>query len=661
MYDSFCQGGSNMLIFDIETNGLLDELTKIHTITIYDSISDEFKSYDKDECSRAIELLNNADICGHNIIAFDIPAIKKIYPSFSPRSVTDTLVQLRLAYADIKERDVSQKNIPTKLYGSHSLKAWGYRLGVLKGDFAETTNWAEWSKEMSEYCKQDVVVTKAIFEHLKSKHSYLNCYANELEHKVQEIISRQIRKGFLFNYDKAEELYFTLLKRKSELLREFKNVFKPYLEADGDAFIPKVNNKERGYVKGVPLQKLKLVEFKPSSRQHIAYQFKKLYNWKPNVYTDSREPKVDEDVLASLDYPEAKLLSEYFLIEKRLSQLATGSQAWMSQVNNKDGRMHGYVNTCGAVTGRMTHSNPNIAQVPSVSIDKEGNYLYGSSGGYSTECRELFEVPKGYKLVGCDASGLELRTLSHYLAYYDNGAYANEVLNGDIHTANQKAANLPTRAAAKTFIYSYLYGGGDLRIGTSIATDDCLKYVGTKEYKTIKTKLLKDSFELNGKRYVKVTKGQWSELNDLLVCQACYGANIKEKFLANMPALSELRKAVAKKVTEAKVLKGLDGRILKVRSAHSALNVLLQSAGAIVMKQYLVMLDEKLQKEFRVGDDYEFVANIHDEVQIQVKEEFAQRVASICVEVFADVTKFFNFRIRLDGEAKVGNNWKETH
>lgn len=649
-----------VFIFDIETDGLLDTLTKIHTISIYDTTNNTLKSYDKQECKEAIELLDGSDICGHNIISFDIPAIQKLYPNFKPKSVTDTLVQLRLAYADVKDMDLVQKKIPTKLYGSHSLKAWGYRLGVLKGDFGETSDWSEWSKEMSEYCRQDVVVTKEIVEHLKTKEAYLNCYASELEHRVQEIISRQIRQGFKFNYDKAEELYFELLKRRAELLRQFKDVFKPYLEADGDVFIPKVNNKSKGYEKGVALQKLKLVEFKPSSRQHIAYQFKKLYDWEPSVFTDSREPKIDTEVLDSLDYSEAKLLNEYFLIEKRLAQLATGSQAWMSQVG-KDGKIHGYVNTCGAVTGRMTHSNPNVAQVPSVSIGKDGEYLYGSSGGYSTECRELFEVPKGYKLVGCDASGLELRTLSHYLAYYDDGAYANEVLNGDIHTANQKAANLPTRAAAKTFIYSYLYGGGDLRIGISIAPDECLSYVGSKKYKEIRTKLLKDSFELNGKRYVKVTKGQWNELTELLVCQACYGADIKEKFLNNMPALSQLREAVAKRVKVAGVLKGLDGRILKVRSAHAALNVLLQSAGAVVMKQYLVMLDEKLQKEFKVGIDYEFVANIHDEVQIQVKEEYAQKVAHICVETFKDVTDFFKFRIRLDGEAKIGNNWKETH
>jgi DNA polymerase I-like protein with 3'-5' exonuclease and polymerase domains len=649
-----------VFIFDIETDGLLDTLTKIHTISIYDTTNNTLKSYDKQECKEAIELLDGSDICGHNIISFDIPAIQKLYPNFKPKSVTDTLVQLRLAYADVKDMDLVQKKIPTKLYGSHSLKAWGYRLGVLKGDFGETSDWSEWSKEMSEYCRQDVVVTKEIVEHLQTKGAYLNCYASELEHKVQEIISRQIRQGFKFNYDKAEELYFELLKRRAELLRQFKDTFKPYLEADGDVFIPKVNNKSKGYEKGVALQKLKLVEFKPSSRQHIAYQFKKLYGWEPSVFTDSREPKIDTEVLDSLDYSEAKLLNEYFLIEKRLAQLATGSQAWMSQVGN-DGKIHGYVNTCGAVTGRMTHSNPNVAQVPSVSIGKDGEYLYGWAGGYSTECRELFEVPKGYKLVGCDASGLELRTLSHYLAYYDDGAYANEVLNGDIHTANQKAANLPTRAAAKTFIYSYLYGGGDLRIGISIAPDECLSYVGSKKYKEIRTKLLKDSFELNGKRYVKVTKGQWNELTELLVCQACYGADIKEKFLNNMPALSQLREAVAKRVKVAGVLKGLDGRILKVRSAHAALNVLLQSAGAVVMKQYLVMLDEKLQKEFKVGIDYEFVANIHDEVQIQVKEEYAQKVAHICVETFKDVTDFFKFRIRLDGEAKIGNNWKETH
>ena len=652
-----------MLIFDIETDGLLQDLTKIHTMTIYDTNTKKYQRYDKEHTKEGVERLNGAEIYGHNVIAFDVPAIKQLYPDFKPAKVHDSLVIARLLFADIKDEDLKNKNIDTKLYGSHSLKAWGQRLGLLKGSFGETTDWAEWSQEMSDYCELDVKVTVKLYEYLNKFSSRFDCYAYELEHKVASIIARQVAFGFMFDNDKAEDLYMQLIQRQSELLREFRTIFKPWLER-GEEFTPAKDNKTKGYRAGCPMTKLKLVEFKPGSGAHIARYFKKTYGWKPDTFTDTREPKIDGDVLDSLPYPEAKLLAEYQLISKRLSQLATGSQAWMSQVG-KDGRMHGYVNSCGAVTGRMTHSNPNVAQVPKVSFDKTKGFLYGAEGSYSTECRELFRVPEGYRLVGCDASGLELRTLSHYLAKYDGGAYGREVLDGDIHTANQKAAGLPTRDKAKTFIYGWLYGGGDLMIGLSIHNPlEVVREHKTKypeKYQAFKKRFVKDSFTLNDKVYTKVSKGKWCELTNDLICYAIDGFLIKERFLKSLPALTDLREAVAQKAKEQKYIKGLDGRILKIRSVHSSLNVLLQSAGAIVMKQYLVMLDEALSARFRAGEDYEFVANIHDEVQIQVKEAYAKDVAKICIETFARVTEFFNFRIRLDGEAKIGNNWKETH
>ena len=651
-----------MLVFDIETDGLLNELSKIHTMTIYDTETKDYKRYDKELTSEGVARLDGAEVCGHNIIAFDIPAIKKLYPSFKPKKVLDTLVMARLALADIKELDLAKKNINTKLYGSHSLRAWGERLGVLKGDYGETTDWQEWSKEMSDYCEQDVRVTVALLEYLK-KFKLEDSYALTLEHKVQEVISRQIAFGFMFDKERAEDFYIMLLQRQSELLKEFREIFPARLESEGE-FIPKVNNKTKGYTKGVPFTKLKLKEFKPSSGADIAKFFIEKYKWHPESYTDTREPKVDTEVLEHLSYPEAPKLCEYQLISKRLSQLATGSQALIGCCE-LDGRIHGYVNSCGAVTGRMTHSRPNVAQVPAVKLDKEGNYLYGASGDYQTEFRELFIVPKGYKLVGCDASGLELRTLSHYLARYDDGAYGREVVSGDIHTANQKAAGLPTRNSAKTFIYSWLYGGGDLRIGLSINNPleqvRKLKAEYPRKYEEYKKRFLKDSFTKDGKHYTKVSKGRWVELNSDLICYAIDGWLIKERFLKSLPALTSLREDAAAKAKSQKFIKGLDGRTLKIRSAHSALNVLLQSAGAIVMKQYLITLDELLQRELKAGEDYEFVANIHDEVQIQVKEEYATRVSEICLKSFELVTEFFKFRIPLAGEAKIGNSWKETH
>jgi DNA polymerase I-like protein with 3'-5' exonuclease and polymerase domains len=194
------------------------------------------------------------------------------------------------------------------------------------------------------------------------------------------------------------------------------------------------------------------MEFNPGSRNHIAYWLKRKYNWEPLVYTDSGEPQLDEDVLKSLPYPEASFLLEYFLVDKRLGQIAEGEQAWLKCVD-ADGRIHGYINGNGAVTSRMSHSKPNLAQVPRV----------GSP--YGQECRSLFTAQFGWNLVGIDASGLELRMLAHYLARYDGGEYVKAILEGDIHSFNMNALGLTDRNKSKTFIYAWLYGAGDEKLG----------------------------------------------------------------------------------------------------------------------------------------------------------------------------------------------------
>ena len=208
------------------------------------------------------------------------------------------------------------------------------------------------------------------------------------------------------------------------------------------------------------------------------------------------------------------MLSEYLLLNKRIGQLATGKQAWLKM--EKKGRLHGRVNHMGAVTSRCTHANPNMAQVPSV------------GAAFGVECRSLFHSPQGYSLLGADASGLELRCLAHYMAAYDGGSYASVVLEGDVHTTNQEAAGLPTRNNAKTFIYGFLYGAGDEKIG---------KIIG------------KGSTE---------------------------GRRIKNKFLKKLPALKNLKDAVSLAAKERGWIKGLDGRIIPIRHSHAALNTLLQ-------------------------------------------------------------------------------------
>ena len=248
-----------------------------------------------------------------------------------------------------------------------------------------------------------------------------------LEHWFAFIIAKQEQFGYPFNVRKAEALYLKLASERIAIDEKLKNLFKPWYVSEG-LFTPKRPNKKMGYVEGATFCKVKLQEFNPSSRQQIADRLIKLYGWKPKEFSENGQPKIDETVLSSLPYPAAKTLAERFLIQKRIGQLAEGNQAWLKLERN--GRIHGSVNTIGAVTGRCTHSHPNVAQVPSV------------GAAYGAECRELFYAPTGWVQVGADASGLELRCLAHFMAKYDGGAYGKVILEGDIHTVNQEAAGL---------------------------------------------------------------------------------------------------------------------------------------------------------------------------------------------------------------------------
>lgn len=596
-----------MVIFDIETNGFeddslnLEEINTIHVIALYDSEQKEVMVYDNDKIPEALKILSEADcLCGHNVIHFDMPVLRKLGGGLIfTTNIIDTLVLGRVAYPDIYEFDMvlwKQGKLPAELIKKHSLESWGYRLGMFKGNFRHEGDFSKWSPEMSEYCKQDVSINVALYNKLMTKG--LTQETIELENQVAEIIRRQMWHGFKFDVPKAENLYASLIGKREELTNTLRQVFKPWYV--GKEFTPKKDDKKVGYRKGCTLTQIKLVEFKPSSRAHIAKKLKEYFGWSPAKYTDNGTPILDETVISALPYPEAKLIGEYLTINKRIGQLAEGNEAWLKQVK-KDGRLHGFVNPNGAVTGRMTHSKPNMAQVPKV-----GN-------PYGEECRELFTVKEGYRLVGIDASGLELRCLAHYIAYYDGGKYAETILTGDIHSANQAASGLPTRDKAKRFIYAFLYGAGNELLGSIIG------------------------------------KGKAA------------GASIRTRFLKKTVGLNDLVTAIQTKAKSKGYIIGIDGRKLKVRSLHSVLNLLLQSAGALVMKRAMVILDDTLRCNLVAGVDYEFVGNIHDEWQMEVKEELADYVGKTAVRAIRQAGEAFKFRCPLDGEYKVGDNWANTH
>jgi DNA polymerase I-like protein with 3'-5' exonuclease and polymerase domains len=547
------------IVLDIETNSTHDKIWLVVTRDIETGAVVSWK-----QASGLQKYLDSCDlIIMHNGIAFDLPVLQKSWSvTMKLSQVYDTLVASRL--------------LNPSLEGGHSLAAWGQRLGFPKGDFSDWDGGL--TPEMEQYCIQDTLVTQKLYDVLinELKYNKFEQRSIELEHKVQAIIAKQERNGFRLDEKKATILLSELSSKLAAIEVEMQGIFPAKT-------IERVSEKTGKSLKA------KVEVFNPGSRKQIGERLIEK-GWKPDRFTETGQPIVDEGTLEGLDIPEAKAINEYLMLQKRIAQI----ESWLKALGS-DGRVHGKVITNGAVTGRMTHMSPNMAQVPN------------SGSPYGEDCRDLWIVDKGYKLVGIDASGLELRMLAHYMK---DDAYTSEVVSGDIHTANQKAAGLETRNQAKTFIYAFLYGAGDAKIG---------KVVGAGEKE---------------------------------------GKELKSRFLQNTPSLKILREKVSSIAKNSGTLPGLDGRRLQVRSDHAALNTLLQSAGAIVMKQAVVLLDESLSK---FGIDYKFVANVHDEWQIEVEESYADMVGKIGTQSIENAGKVLDMRCPLAGEYKVGNSWKETH
>lgn len=587
--------------FDLESDGLLDKLTKLHCIGLKDLDNPESKvlMYDTQEgIEEALRTLMNADeILGHNIIAFDIPAIQKVYKWFSPKGkVTDTLVLSRLIFADLKNDDLVSVALPEDfkkfMYGSHSLKAWGMRLGNYKGDF-DGGDWQTWTQEMSDYCVQDVNLTCELYRYLLKKGSDFSSDSFDLEHDLATICYEVGNNGWTFDIEGAEKLYAELAGKRVDIEKNLGKLFEPW-EIHTD-FIPKVNNKSRGYVKGEVFTKVKVIEFNPNSRKHIAFCLIKKYNWKPKEYTPSGEPKIDETVLSKLAYPEAKTLAEFFLLQKRIAQLAEGSQAWLKRVDS-DGRLRHTIVSGGTVSGRASHRNPNLGQVTG------NNSLYGK------EMRKLFGVPKGWTLCGTDLEQLELRCLAHYLP--DDGEYAKQIQEGDIHQYNADATGL-SRTKAKTFIYAVAYSGGNKLIGSIVGG-------GVKE-----------------------------------------GAKLKAEFNKNVPAYKLLQDQLINAYSRGYLI-GLDGRKLFVRSEHKCLSQLLQSAGALLSKRWLSLVYHEIKQQQL--DSY-IIGWIHDELQIACPNmEEATHVGALSQRLSEEAGKSFGFsKVAITSQYQLGRNWSDTH
>ena len=491
----------------------------------------------------------------HNGISFDAPVLNRLLgTNIKPHQIVDTLI-------------LSQLLNPMRDNG-HSLEAWGNRLAMPKGD---VDTFEVYTPEMLEYCKQDVNITHKLFEVLQKEGRGFSKSSVYLEHQVRLIIDQQEKNGFYLDMQKAMSLY--------NKLRDEANELEKWAVTNFDPTVVELKTKT------------KYIPFNIGSRQQIAERLMEL-GWKPKQHTDKGNIIINEAVLDTIELPEAKKFSRFFLLQKRIAQI----KSWIEACDDTDGRVHGRVMTLKTITGRMSHHSPNMAQIPAV------------RSPYGKECRDCWTVdnPYTHSIVGTDASGLELRCLAHLM---NDATFTDILLTGDIHTHNMQMAGLTNRDQAKTFIYAFMYGAGASKIGQIVGA-------GAKE-----------------------------------------GQQLINKFLSSMPALKRVRDSVTKAASKG-MIKGIDGRLLHIRSPHSALNTLIQGAGAVVCKVWLINMIKRIR---RIGVDAKLVASIHDEYQFEVLNKDVKRFGQLTKDAMKDTEKQLHMKCPLDNEWKVGRTWAQTH
>lgn len=538
----------------------------------------------------------------------------------------------------------------------------------------------------------------------------------KLEHYMAWRMEELKQSGILFNVAEAERLAADLKAQSADIEARLRRVFRPKI------VVKEVNRRSKLYTMDRPTtgslaRMLEAVApkfisvshyFRVSSRQQVGERLIEAgWNPDPEDVTKTGKPKITDDTLGKAvayfsDHENATLKNAvedirlFYLIQKRIGQLATGGQAWL-RLADKRGFIHPTIVPCAAVTARGTHSNPNISQVPAIVMVKKPNPDYtddpkvaqaiavlreemandpkmaallarirgaasfneskeaivayndyiklpnptkkelkrlerlvsktkeivgwGAEGDWGADSRKLFIVPPGFKQVGADLAGIELRMLAHYLFEFDNGRFMDIILTKDVHEENRKAIGFANRTDAKRFIFAFLYGAGDVKLGSII-----------------------------------LPSGSFAQ-------QKVIGRQFRDRLGTGIVGLAELVRKVRVEAAKGRIL-GLDGRIIPIRAEHAALNTLLQSGGAIVSKVWIrQMLENFNQRGLLYGydRDYTFLLWSHDEVQYAVKEIHAETVMREAEEAAVRAGLELECRVPINAEGKIGVNWFETH
>ena len=593
------------IVFDIEANGLLDEATDIHCISVAEN-GDEPECYDGKDIDKALQWMGGAtNLIGHNILRYDLPLLKKLVGWEPPVGIVvqDTFLQARMAFPDLLAKDAKRDKIPRPYWGKYSLRAFGHRLKMHKGDHDD---FSIFSDDMREYCDQDVRVTQKLWEIItKQKMSESAVY---METQFAMLAFRMEQVGIGFNRADAVDLFKQLNEKREEILDALVGLVPPkikemktpqyWVDPVTDVHFVRKTDAPSGIRKELVPGPMKVKEtcFNPMSRPQVA-EFLVAKGWEPTAKTPTGQIRVDESILSQIpDIPEASLIADLYRTQKIFAMVGGDRGGWLGL--EKDGRLHPQIKTLGAYSGRTSCVNPNLQQVPSARLP------------FGKECRALFHAPPGKILVGCDAKSLEVRCFAHYMAKYDDGEFADVVLRGDIHQANADMMECDRQTAKNTF-FALIYGASSRKIGTMLG--------------------------------IPMRKA----------------SSLVSRLFDERPAMRRLISRIKRRASSGGSLVGLDGRKLTPRSEHAAVNLLVQSAGACVSKRAALNLQFKIH--MNNWEDVHIVGFIHDEMIIEVTDDHVSAVIRGSVEAFQETTQQYNLDCPMDGDAQIGMNWSEIH
>jgi DNA polymerase I-like protein with 3'-5' exonuclease and polymerase domains len=563
------------LILDAEWTTIAPH--RIHMVGVYNT-SDSTYSHFSDRAA-FIDYMSRhkqSAVAGHRLVFADVPMIRDRWGyDLREHVLVDTYT-------------LSTMWRPGYFLGDHSLGAWGKRLKDYKGEFTDFDEPAEgetrdaWQARMAVYMKQDVMLTLKLLNHLSDKLDAEGFSQSSvlMEQQVARIVQEQIENGFFFDIEKATSLYVMLTARRSAKLSELQIMFPPLVE-------------ERWSEKTGKRLKDNVIEFNPASRQQVAARLvgagvKLKDRTEPSKSFPNGQWKINEEILEKIPHPAAQLVAEYMMLEKRIGQL----DQWFEYYNEDTHRIHGKVNPIGTNTRRQSQSRPNLAQIPSLRKP------------YGKECRELFTVPENCKLVGIDASALELRLFANRLGSEE---YREVVTTGDVHTYNMEAAGLENRDQAKTFIYAFLYGAGVRRIA------------------------------------------------GILGCSEKAAKQTMDRFASNIPGFRKFKASIEEAAARSGITL-IDGSKIQVEEKHKILNYQLQGDGAVAMKQALVNFYPDIRR-----NQAKLVVQAHDEWQIETPYHCCDVIGELGVKAIEKVTDDFDMFVPLTGEYQIGRSWADTH